>query len=60
MFGGLGILLLGGFVGFHAMFLCLLVPKLRRFAVAAFFVPFATSIVYLASIIIFVYVHERS
>ena len=59
MFGFLGIPSLGGFVGFHAMFVCLLVPKLRRFAPAAFVVPLALSIVWWVGVFILIYMNEH-
>jgi hypothetical protein len=49
---GPGIPLLGGFIGFSMMVMCLLVPQLRKFALAAFVAPLAASIVCFVGLLI--------
>ncbi len=44
---GLGILILGGLASLFAFFVCLLMARLRRYALAALISPFASSIVFL-------------
>ena len=47
---GIGVPLLGAAVGFAAVIVCLNVPRLRRFALAALISPFVASLVFLVGL----------